>query len=1183
MAGNPIYDQIPTTPPGLSGLPYMAGEFIAPVFGGTALPYIAPNQSFESAYAAKLVNRPAASAYTRGAYAQYMQQLGNTAGAMGFVQQLGAVAGYSPEQTRAALAGLGETTGRSMVGSMLMPYIDQGLSSLGLSGGSFLQTMNTVQSSRMNLVSPDTVFNPLNPVQQRNIMGGAMATLSLINGLSSKRDAATGNITLLEDTNFTQGFGKNAAARIMMRMAGNGAFTQQGTELVGLVEQMQQAIGNDKSLETLNYNNGDFFNGVNNQFGQNSEAAMKMKKIAQGVSRKVKGAMEAMGALRDMIHEVNGLEEKLDDLTNGQWLRGGRQAFEARNQVQALNATAQMYNMDPNEAIRRVTTNRDVLLSAALGGDHAASVYKEYGFTGGGLFGLKAQTGFLGDIEDMIRSRGYANDPVMAERLRLQALQAFSRNMNTQAGVAAIMLAYGRQTGAISAEDAARLTKGLSSGDRSVMKRDINEMLVTMYGSTEIGRQRMQDSQYVRGVWEALSDESGDFARRTIMNGAAAEYARQENIATASNHLRSVRSMMTDAGMSTRLQGAQIESVIRAVVEQLRSMPKEGGVEAAKEVEAQYRDRIAKGQSPQMAHQAVMSSLRNNPATAHLFESAKLAAINSMAKVGGVALEEGELSSLQAKYQVNAMRSSGLISGKDQAEVLKLIRDGKSDEALARADSLRQGLGEDRQALILKARELAEEKHRERQAVRTRFNTAVELQREGNKRNLGADFMAKMVVNTVAAVDNFMAAYQTDEQGRQYVTETALDNLKEDLNQSGYGRIYGYKGVQELVDKVKKGKGEEAIAAFRGVAPILQANANDTRTANGYTFEMSGYFMGGSSAGTSEKARRLRDENIKAMAGRMHGLKGHDPTGRQTLAANIYDFLTGEKDIKEVLRLYDRSGKVGSALGDGIQQIQDWQEARDKFADSGAKIANLRNKLNGDAEAIGDFDSILAKAAAGKELEDGVFKSFNKHLSEEDIKSLQDIAGAMSSLHRKESAAMRAMDKITSDEETVAAFSEMQRNKTVLEAGKKREAEARRKKYRRYDYVDDLEISRFLETDGKSYDGLDPSWWSQLFGGDWIKAMGMVSDEDVKKHLNVKDLSGKTPYELTQARLQVLKKQAVEENKVEAQEALEKLRVKDMGVSGSDRITRIEGELVIKEGNEQRPGIINMSTVGAGV
>ena len=571
---NPIYGTMPTIPPGWQGVPYMLGPLVAGMTGGVARPYVPPNMATYDATMAAQVNNPLYKAMMANVYGQLGTQLGTMMGDMGFVQSMGSMAGYSPEAVRRALQGGMGAFARSTMGSLVMPFVDSGLNSMGLTGGSFVAAGQAAFNARMNLMGPGLV-NPYNAGQQHQALAAASATATMLNGIMSQRNK-NGEFLPTVDQRVMQGFSREQVSQLVMRAAGMGMFTSHADRgdfdprvahmgVGGIADRLTQAVGDPSfDISTLRLEN---FDGKTGGGVTSGEAAKKVVAIRKEVERGVQSLTEAMGAMRDLTGFVDEqLMHMLDNVTNGDWARSARGANAARDAIRTLHATTQAYNIDPNAALGQIIANRTALQVAAGFDGSMLSL----GFSGGGMFGLGAQTELFTGIEDMISARGVRNDPILAGRLRQQGLQAMARNMNATAGKAAQILAYARQTGVVSEADAAGFAGLLSSGDSGLMGEGLNRLLTTVFGSAEAGRRFMDDSMQMNSMRMAMDDSAGKFAMTLTMNGADAEFRRREQMSAADQRLAFTQRALSESGMNTWQSAEGTARVVDNIVATIR-------------------------------------------------------------------------------------------------------------------------------------------------------------------------------------------------------------------------------------------------------------------------------------------------------------------------------------------------------------------------------------------------------------------------------------------------------------------------------------------------------------------------------------------------------------------------------------------------------------------------------------
>ena len=292
-AGNPVYNTLPTTPPGLEGLRYLAGSALAGISGGTVMPYVPPNQSVFEAQIAT-ANLPLYRSMMASTYSQLGGHTLNTLSGMNIARKFGEMSGLSEEETRRALAY--GSFGSGAFGQIAMPMLDSLLSSAGISGGSYVAAANQIYGQRMRLLSPG-MASPLDMGQQRESLAAAHAMSSLLAGGFRQTDSS-GRTLLLPDQRLTRGFSIERIAGLAMQAAGHGAFTVTGEDgrRMGFGESLKAAAGG-MDLRALSWDAGDFTGGGEDSvFVKDSDLARQVKSHGEHTIRSLQGMVEAMAA-----------------------------------------------------------------------------------------------------------------------------------------------------------------------------------------------------------------------------------------------------------------------------------------------------------------------------------------------------------------------------------------------------------------------------------------------------------------------------------------------------------------------------------------------------------------------------------------------------------------------------------------------------------------------------------------------------------------------------------------------------------------------------------------------------------------------------------------------------------------------------------------------------------------------
>lgn len=1163
MPGNPVYNTLPTTPPGWQGVPYMLGPLVADMTGGVARPYVPPNMATFDATMAAQVNNPLYKTMLGNMYSQLGTQIGNTMGNMGFVQSLGTMAGYSPAETQRALQGGMGAFGRSQMGSFVMPLVDSGLNAMGLTGGSFVGMTKAAYDGRMNLMGSGLI-DPHNAGQQHQAMAAASATATMLNNIISQRDSQ-GHLMLNADARTTQGFSRERVTQLAMRAAGMGMFTSGaaqgfgdviGTGTGGIAERLAQAVGPNIDIAAITSDN---FDGKKGGLVGSKEAARKVEAIKKEVERGVQGLTEAMGAMRDLTGYVDEeLEQLLTEVTNGDWTKSAQGAFAARDAVRTLHATSQVYNIDPGKALGQIRANRNALQNAAGFDEQMRSL----GFNGGGMFGLAAQTDFFANVEDVINAKGVRGDPVAAGRVRTQALQAMSQNMNSQAGRAAQVLAYARQTGMVSDEQASGFAQMLTSGDSGVMGAGLNRLLTTVFGSAEVGRRFMNDSMQMNAMRNSMDDSAGKFAMTMMTNGADAEFRRREQVSAAGQRLAFTQQALSESGMNTWQSAEGTNKVVDNIVATIRG----DGSDADRVVDAnafrqQFDAMVAKGMDPRTAANAVVSAYKRSPATSQYAQDIDLAVKRQSAINNEEALVKGGLESRQATALVKELTARGGIDGKESAEIYRLVREGKGAEALARVDSVVSGLDYATRRQMSRVKSTAAQQHRD----------ALETMRS----NQEAETLIGLVADRGYGGDDVAKAYEAmASAGLRYAksdkTEEDYDNFWERVSKSKFVDMFGTDAFKEYMDVAKNGKavdedGKEisAVEYFQRMgrrAGAVKRAAVANLGASGYSLGMSDYWSGGQSSVNSQEARERRDTVINNLASRMNEDAFASAGERDSFAANVADFLMGNKNWKSLLKVY----------GD-----KDLESSISKYGAAFEKYEKAQNDFNA---AQGGYQEAIGALMKSGNFEDvNWVKEVFSHQGEIYVPDLEKSLSGVSGKEGKAAvqkilAAAKARNALTEAQQgTETALGDTVADKDMVQKLKGlTKWEAQRKK-RNEKLTGDAKVAAFMEDFDFSEEGIkgakgaDKAWLDKMFAA--------VSDEEVAAKAGVASSSG-VKQKYGEYAMSIVKEKAMAGDE-KALEAMKAARVAQRESAG-----RIHGEITIKSGWDSSPAVLEASIGG---
>lgn len=1155
MPANPLYSMSPTTPPGMQGIPYMISPLIAGMTGGVARPYVAPNMATYDATIASQVNNPLYKSMMAAMYAQMGSQLGTFMGDTKFMQGLGTMAGYSPEETKRALEGGLGAFSRSQIGSFVMPVVDSTLNSMGLTGGSFVAATQAAFNGRMNLMGAGTLINPYNAGQQHQAMAAAAATATMLNTIMSQRDK-DGKLLPTVDQTLMQGFSRERVAQLAMRAAGMGMFSSNanggfnGTVDTGtgnLSERLTQAMG-DTGVDIYNLSVKNF-DGQTDFSQSDSTAVQKVNAIRDEVHRKVQGLTEALGAMRDLTGVVDEeLEGLLDNVTNGRWARSAKGAFDARDAVRSLHAVASVYNLDPKAALNQIIANRTVLQDAAGFDGSMLSM----GFDGGGMFGLAAQTELLADIEDIVTARGVRGDPILSGRIRRQGLQAMAVNMNSMAGRASQVLAYARQTGVLSDADVKKFTEELSSGDSGIMGTSINRLLTTVFGSAEAGRRFMNDSMQMNSMRMAMDDNAGKFANALTRQGASAEFQRREQITAADQRLAFTQRALAESGLNTWQSAEGANKVVANIVESILGDGKDATrVSDARAFQTQFDTLVAGGADPRSAASRVIDAYKRSPATSAYSQLIDLAvkqqsAINNE----GILATKNGLESRQATALVRDLSARGMIDGAKSSELYRMVREGRGSEALASVNGIIRGLDVDTQKQMQRVRESAAEKH-EAAIEEMRSNVeATQLIEAAAERGYGGEDVAK-AYETMAAAGLRYSLSNRD--------EDAYSDFWESVSQSKFVSIFGDKALEEYMSVAEWDSAKDAAEYFRKMgkrAGSLRRTAVSTLGNSGYGLQMSGYWGGGISTANSKEARERRDKTIQTIAMKTNEDAIKSAKERDSFATRVADLMMGTKNWKELLKIYDPKGKTGleSAISQYGAAFEEYESAQMAFnnAQRGYNMALKSLASKGAFPIIGYVEDLLK---GGGPIHIKTLEKKLSGLDDPEREAILTAARARKRVIETQSAADKVMGDTVADKENVKNL----KGFTAWEAVRRQRNEKLMADKRTASYLDDIDWSKegleFIErTSGAGKAFLD-------------KMFAAVTDEEVAAKLGI-DPSKGIKREYGETAMSIVREKAMHGD----EKALSVYKA--ARAAGRDAATRIHGEITIKSGWDSSPAVL---------
>lgn len=1141
---NDVYNVMPGTPPGLAGPLSMVGSLYGQVAGRDLHPYIPQNMAAYDAHVAKYYNTPIRSGVVSLAQQQFGVALGHTLGNVRGVDGIGQLLGMPQGGLKSKMADVGGNLSGGMIGGMLLPAADRLIAQLGLSGGSFLEAADTALAQRMNLLSASTMFTPTDGNAARQSMAATSSMLTLVNGLIN-RSNPDGTQSIMPNIAFTQGFDRNVITDILMKAAGAGAFSgdvsgQLHRGRLGYADRLQLAAG-DPEIDRLTMQD------LRGEGTATQTRATELKRFTRDFADTSKSLVEAVGAMRDMLKTTDGLTEKLTALTNGDWMRSGTLANNARNAVRKLHAVSQVYNMDPNQTMNMVMSNRTVMQEAA--GINESMRFM--GFDGGGMFSLEAQTEFIASIEDMVKRRGFQHDPILAARLRRQGLQLTAHNMNTDAGVATQALAWGRQLGVISDTEAAQYAMQLTSGDRAEMGNGIDRLLTTLFGSKEAGRQKLNDVTFVTEMRQAMNGDAGAFAMANTLAGADREYARRDQIAAADSRLSAVRSFMASSGISTEVYDEEAAKQLESVVNELGGTFSDEA-KAFRGVYNRYVDSMGGAGALSMA----VSYAKNDPTLSRYSERISLAMNRQEASTKeGVLREDGGVSA-RAKAGVDSLLSAGVLSGAEASELHSMIYNGDKDEALRRVAASAAESEYGTRVMAEKAMSAAQERYETQLNDLSDKAMAESLLSDASRNKYGSHALSDAFGKVASAARKF---YGTKRE------ESDVIDLERAFAQSGIGGILGEEGFNELRQKLRGGDAD-ALRQIGRVSLQLRQVAASTLKGSGYGNEMIGMWGGGGWAGNV-------DEHYLGMADRINkvarDIQDTSETGAEARMPTIQRFLTAAQsgDLGDLFGAIKEEGD-SSPLKETGKAFAAYANATSNFNITTRKMEELYAALN----AKGEY----TKAAhLRKQLYSG------KNLTSEDISAVvSDLDLGSIGLGGYAGALVGALD---ARQQQQRARQDLE-HKTIKELSTKEGMDKYLSSYRRQEF-EKQEYSRrngdfsFLDRiDVRSNDELEDAGLStrsseveKARNRAYERMKEVVTDDEVKKALGVESLDSVSEAQVLRTRLGIVKQQAAN-NSVKHQVVAE--QVKSAETAG---MQRVYGEITIQDGKDSRPAVLSMS------
>lgn len=949
MYGNPAYGAMPQTPQGLEALRYLIGGITASMTGGFMKPYVPPSQSVFDAHQAAYVNSPLYKEMLAHQYGQFGAQLGATAGGFRFVQNFARQAGYTGN-VPVSLSQFGYSFGSNPLGGALLGAMDPVLAGIGVTNGSYAEMANTIFSNRFMLTARNGMIDPLNVGQQHGAMAGASAMMSMLNSLTHRRDR-DGNLLVSPDYAVTRGFDNGQIARMAMQMAGSGAFGNFGAR-------MQGAAG-AVDISKLNATLGDFSGGGKNA-NLGGQSADRVKRLTEEYKSTIDAGLEAMGALRDLIKTTDGLQERLTRLTGGDWARSASGAREAAAGLRRVNAVAQMYDLNPTALMDRMEANRGLLQDAA--GVDASLRF--YGVNGGGSLGLGGMAALTAATEDMIAARGLRGDPVRSEIVRRQATQAFARNYNSNAGIAAQLLADSYDKGLLSESQFNEMRRGLTGGDQGVMADTLNRLLVTRFGSKEAGRAFMQDSLAVNMMREHMSSSAGKTANEMIIAGADSEWLRREQTSAAASRRAFAKGLLQDAGLSIRPSAAGVGLTVDRVVDALNKAS--GDAKYGDAARAQYGALLQQGMKPEAALNAMVASLKSNAVTGKYAETIDLAVTEQAAENYEAQFMAGGLEGMQAKAGADYLIQNKAIKGRRYGEIMKMLRTGDTAGALA---AVRQANG----GLDPALRKLGEDVMAQ---AETRFNA-------------GRD-----AINDQKQVERMLGVAKEGGYGSSAASGALRDIITATSTYlKGGGRTADYDALLDAVDRseVEKIFGKdfaaEMNAALRGDDSTRQAFlekagrlsvAFDKQAAKvlgdaGYgSLAYDRYFGMGKYAGNDARRKAMQEGAIQKAVKWMGDSSKYGEKDRNTLAQDFMEYLSSDNEtLKQLLGVRDKGGalaEVDRAYG-LFDQLQLFNDKKAAFQANEKGLTDVIHDLNR-KEDKANVDKLRKMAVTGSTEED---------------------------------------------------------------------------------------------------------------------------------------------------------------------------------------------------------------------
>lgn len=908
---NPMYY---TAPQG--GMADILATIVSSMTGRSILPSVSGGQSVAGAMYAHNYLQPQSNEFATFSNAQFGSQFGHT---LGNILHTIDPAGYSRGDSQNAIRAGWGAFGSSLPGSFVMPMVDTAMSSIGLTGGSILGSSQIAFQQRMALGQAGAM-NPYDMAAQRRMTENAAAFSKIVNGMISPDGG------IMADPSMTKGISRESIFNMGMRMASAGAFNYGGQSFG---DQIHDALGDAFSVYNIDDSKS------NTDFGltrgdhvASSEVLDKLKAARARVREGVQAATDTLGAMRDLLGDIgeDKLMSTLDDLTGGSWARSAAAAKSARGRIREVDAMAKMYNLDPTAVMQNIGMSRSTLRDSA--GFTANDV--AFGFDGGGMFRLGAQSALFEYGEQLIDKRGVRGDPFKENQIRMQNVQAMARNMNTSAGAATQQLAYGHQIGVIDDDTYKDLMGRITSGDEGERTEATRDMHRRIYGSSERGMQAMRDATYMKTLRQSLDDDSGRDAIRMAITGASNEWADRERRGLAQTRFNDGRALLGESGQSTTVTDEEAQKLLEGL----------GDIDPELKFAAlsQYNMRIKdKKQSPTAALSATLAAVKQSAQFRKYATQIDESVTNNRIENDLARLDNGGRDGFIVNNMLQELQRNAVSIGADK---YKSIRDKLSKGDTSGAFSaLNTALSE---ADIT-------------QSMRVQLKTSMEdfgAQYDDRRRALDAKTEASSILRGIHGRGaEGTAVMQAQGEAIRLLRlhqsgELSAEDYKAALEQGNMRSLLG----DEWLDKFSKAAdAPDSIKEFLNsqglIASALNSNGVDTIRGAGYGFNQTGFFSGGAKSMFSGSGNDALKQSI---------IKELD-TGDSRFSAL-------RKGLAErVLGLLEGNGDIGSAFG----AVTDEQKI-ELFGSKEQQAAFERNaaKVKEQQKAFDDVDSKLSARQA---------------------------------------------------------------------------------------------------------------------------------------------------------------------------------------------------------------------------